>query len=73
MWSRKSSIDMKEIFNVYGHTIYDEPNITPYSMGIDLGCFHKKNKNKVSNPRLCALEFPSMKIYTQKNLDNKKD
>ena len=73
MWSRKSSIDMKEIFNVYGHTIYDEPNITPYSMGIDLGCFHKKNKNKVSNPKLCALEFPSMKIYTQKNLDNKKD
>lgn len=72
MWSRKSSIDMKEIFNVYGHTIYDEPNITPYSMGIDLGCFHKKNKNKVPNPRLCALEFPSMRIFTQESLENPK-
>lgn len=69
LWSRKSTIDIKEIFNVYGHTICPNPNITPFSMGIDLGCYHKKNPSELPNPRLCALEFPSMKIYTQKNLD----
>lgn len=41
-------------------------------MGIDLGCFHKKNISKVPNPRLCALEFPSMRIFTQESLENPK-
>ena len=63
---QKIKIDMKEIFNVYGHIIYDEPNITPYSMGIDLDAF-KKNKNKSFKTQdFVLLEFPSMKIYTQK-------
>ena len=58
-----------DIFNVYGHTIFTEPILNEYSCGIDLGCFYQ-NKEKLPNPRLCALEFPSMKIYTQESLEN---
>ena len=60
----------KEIFNVDGHTIFPEPKINNFSAGIDLGCFHKKDSFKIPNPRLCALEFPSMKLYIQNSLEN---
>jgi len=68
LWSRYKDFNNKKIFNVYGHTIFDHPQITKYSAAIDLGCY-KRNK-KVPNPRLCALEFPTMKIYTQKSLED---
>ena len=68
-WSRWKNHDNEDIFNVYGHTIFQEPLLNDYSCGIDLGCFFK-NKEKLPNPRLCALEFPSMKIYTQNSLEN---
>ncbi len=70
LWSRKSSIDIQEIFNVYGHTIFEEPKMTEFSCGIDLGCYHKKDINKIPNPRLCALEFPTMEIFMQESLEN---
>lgn len=66
LWSRNKDFDNKEIFNVYGHTIYDNPKISGFSMGIDLGCYNKKG---LKNPRICALEFPTMKIFTQKNIE----
>ncbi|WP_418179149.1 metallophosphoesterase [Aliarcobacter lanthieri] len=66
LWSRNKEFDNKDIFNVFGHTIYDKPKITSYSMGIDLGCYKRRD---LPNPRLCALEFPSMKIFTQENLE----
>ena len=50
LWSRKSSKDIKEIFNVYGHTIFEEPKINQFSCGIDLGCCYKKNPSKIPNP-----------------------
>ena len=68
-WSRWKNHDNEDIFNVYGHTIFQEPLLNDYSCGIDLGCFYQ-NKEKLPNPRLCALEFPSMKIYTQNSLEN---
>ena len=68
-WSRWKNHDNEEIFNVYGHTIFQEALLNEYSCGIDLGCFYK-NKEKLPNPRLCALEFPSMKIYTQESLED---
>ena len=68
-WSRWKNFDNEDIFNVYGHTIFQEPLLNDYSCGIDLGCFYK-NKEKLPNPRLCALEFPSMKIYTQENIED---
>ena len=67
-WSRWKNFDNEDIFNVYGHTIFQEPLLNDYSCGIDLGCSYQK-KEKLPNPRLCALEFPSMKIYTQENLE----
>lgn len=69
LWSRNKNFDNKDIFNVYGHTIFEEPKITPYSIGIDLGCYNIGNMQKTTNPRICALEFPSMKIYTQENIE----
>jgi len=68
LWSRYKDFDNSEIFNVYGHTIFEEPVINKYSSAIDLGCY--QSKEKLPNPRLCALEFPSMKIYTQESLED---
>lgn len=65
--SRYKNFDNPEIFNVYGHTIYEEPSFTSYRSAIDLGCY--QTKDKIDNPRLCALEFPSMKIFTQESLE----
>ena len=31
--------DNEEIYNVYGHTIFQEPLLNEYSCGIDLGVF----------------------------------
>tara|TARA_B100001063_G_scaffold245586_1_gene281683 strand:+ start:4325 stop:5020 length:696 start_codon:yes stop_codon:yes gene_type:complete len=67
LWSRYKNFDNKKIFNVYGHTIFEEPIINEYSCGIDLGCY--KRKPRIKNPRLCALEFPSMRIITQENIE----
>lgn len=70
LWSRYKDTDNPKIFNVYGHTIFEKPVITKYSSAIDLGCY--QSKDKVSNPRLCALEFPSMRVITQESLETKK-
>jgi serine/threonine protein phosphatase 1 len=67
LWSRNKHSDNKDIFNVYGHTILEEVYINEYNANIDLGCY---TTNKVPNPRLCALEFPTMKIITQKNIED---
>jgi len=67
LWSRYKNSDNNKIFNVYGHTIFDEPVLNKYSCAIDLGCY--KSNEKVKKPRLCALEFPSMRIFTQRNIE----
>ena len=54
------------IFNVYGHTPVHEAKLYTNSANIDTGCvFNEEGYDKLS-----ALEFPSMKIYTQKNVEN---
>ncbi len=68
LWSRLEQFDNYDIFNVYGHTPRSNPKITEFDINIDLGCSYKNHK-KLPNPRLCALEFPSMKIYTQESLE----
>lgn len=70
LYSRYKNSNNKEIFNVFGHTIFSAPVINEYSAAIDLGCYHEKDESKLPNPRLCALEFPSMKIFTQESLEN---
>lgn len=67
LWSRNKYHDNKEIFNVYGHTILEDVYINEYNANIDLGCYAKQ---KVENPRLCALEFPTMKQITQENIED---
>jgi serine/threonine protein phosphatase 1 len=69
LYSRYKNSNNKEIFNVFGHTIFSAPVVNEYSAAIDLGCYHEKDESKLPNPRLCALEFPSMKIYTQENIE----
>ena len=68
---RGDEIQVSGIFNVYGHTPVREVKFYKNSADIDTGCVF----NEVGFDKLSALEFPSMKIYTQKNIENfnKKD
>ena len=70
LWNRWKQYDNYDIFNVYGHTVRSDYKMTKYDCNIDLGCVY--NHEKVPNPRLCALEFPSMKIFTQESLENER-
>ena len=64
--SRYKNYDNKNIFNVFGHTPLPKPQIEKHKANIDLGCFYKNVNIKGS---LCALEFPSMKVFVQENVE----
>ena len=68
---RGDEIQVSGIFNVYGHTPVREVKFYKNSADIDTGCVF----NEIGFDKLSALEFPSMKIYTQRNIENfnKKD
>ena len=68
---RGDTMQVEGIFNVYGHTPVREAKLYTNSVNIDTGCVY----NQEGYDKLSALEFPSMKIYTQKNVENfnKKD
>lgn len=68
---RGDEMQVSGIFNVYGHTPVREVKFYKNSADIDTGCVF----NEVGYDKLSALEFPSMKIYTQRNIENfnKKD
>lgn len=68
---RGDEMQVSGIFNVYGHTPVREIKFYKNSADIDTGCVF----NEVGFDKLSALEFPSMKIYTQRNIENfnKKD
>lgn len=68
LWSRWKQFDNSDIFNVYGHSVRSEAKLTYFDCNVDLGCCYKEHQ-RVLNPRLCALEFPSMKVYTQENIE----
>ena len=63
---RGDMTQVEGIFNVYGHTPVSEPQIYSNSANIDTGCVF----NEVGFDKLSALEFPSMKIYTQRNVES---
>jgi len=67
LFSRYKNYDNKDIFNIYGHTPTTEAIIKNFRAQIDLGCCYQKESGL--NPRLCAIEFPSMKIITQENIE----
>lgn len=62
--TRYKNFDNKEIFNVFGHTPISKVDTNAYKANIDLGCVYGETGNG-----LCALEFPSLKIFTQKNME----
>ena len=68
---RGDELQVSGIFNVYGHTPVRDVKFYKNSADIDTGCVF----NEVGFDKLSALEFPSMKIYTQRNVENfnKKD
>ena len=68
---RGDEMQVSGIFNIYGHTPVREVKFYKNSADIDTGCVF----NEVGYDKLSALEFPSMKIYTQRNIENfnKKD
>ena len=62
---RGDEMQVSGIFNVYGHTPVREVKFYKNSADIDTGCVF----NEVGFDKLSALEFPSMKIYTQRNVE----
>ena len=55
-------------FHIFGHTPVPSPEITDYSADIDTGAFHVSGK-EIGYGRLTALQFPSMKLFHQENID----
>ncbi len=56
--------DIKEIYNIHGHTPHKKALITDYYADADTGaCYEKLGV-------LTAIEFPSLKTISQENIDN---
>lgn len=55
----------QNIFNIFGHTPIPSPIIKEYYANIDTGCVY----TNMDFGYLSALEFPSMRVFTQKNID----
>jgi serine/threonine protein phosphatase 1 len=67
LYSRFKEHEHKKIFNVFGHTPVEKVTFYKSGVDIDLGCCYK---NQPKKGKLCALEFPSMKTFIQKNIEN---
>ena len=68
LFSRFKNYDNPEIFNVFGHTPTKDAIIQKHKASIDLGCVYKNDTSLEG--KLCALEFPSMKVFMQENIEN---
>ena len=65
LYSRnKEPFDNKEIFNVFGHTPTKEIIMDSYYANLDTGAYYKEKYGV-----LTALEFPSMKLRIQENIE----
>lgn len=67
LFSRFKNFDNPNIFNVFGHTPTPNPIVEKHKASIDLGCAYSKDTSL--EPRLCALEFPSMRVITQNSVE----
>ena len=70
LYKRYKKFDNKDIFNIYGHAVRSEVKLTSFDCNVDLGCCYKCSDDAVPIPRLCALEFPSTKIFIQENIED---
>lgn len=61
---RYKNFDNKDIYNVFGHTPLSETDINEFRANIDLGCVYGE-----TGYGLCALEFPTLKIFIQENIE----
>lgn len=67
LWARKSMPKkIPNIFNVFGHTpVENGPTIKDHFANIDCGAVYRSSVYG----KLVALEFPSMKVYEQENIE----
>jgi len=65
--SRFKNFDNEDIYNVYGHTPLDKPQIDKHKACIDLGCVFDNKENLKGY--LCALGFPSLNVLKQENIE----
>lgn len=77
MWDRcfDQIKPIEGMFNVFGHTVQEfGPLIKDDYACIDTGAVFSKKPLHKPNPYgvLTALEYPSMKVYTQENIDDQK-
>lgn len=69
-WGRPHQVqDTGQIYNVIGHTPQEKPRIRSFYANIDTGCFYKHEHHKGNYYHLTAMEFPSMKLYTEDCID----
>lgn len=69
LWGRPKHLHpIQGVYQVHGHTPLDSgPLIKSFYANIDTGAVFKDSLNT----SLTALEFPSMKVYSQSNVDSK--
>lgn len=63
-------INDKKYFHIFGHTPVPGAEITSYYANIDTGaCFNYKEAIKEGYGILTAIQYPSLKVWTQLNID----
>ena len=66
LWYRGIPAKIDGKFHVFGHTPVGAPVFEKHYANIDTGCFFK---DSLELGRLTALQYPSMKLFTQENVD----
>lgn len=61
--------DNCDYYNIFGHTILKTPIVTENYAAIDTGSFLNLN-NYVKSGGITAIEYPSMNIYYQENIED---
>jgi len=70
LWYRGAPAKLEGKFHVFGHTPVGEPEITDYFANIDTGCCYKNEiGDTLGLGKLTALQYPSMKTFSQDNID----
>lgn len=72
MWSRLKHIhDIPGVYNVFGHSPQQDARVSQIYANVDTGCVYKDEDLKLKPRELTALEFPSMSLHKQENIDKR--